>query len=69
MSKIKIDKNVPMPNVRGELLKTIKKMEVGDSISLPAKKRTYISSYSKRLGIKMTVRTVGDGVIRVWRFE
>lgn len=76
MSEYKVDKNVPIPEVRGlkggkriELLKT---MDVGDSVFISDMTKMEVQNRfynpSARLGMKVTVREV-DGGIRMWRIK
>lgn len=69
MSEIKIEKNIPIPPLypkRTGLSKTLKSMEVGDSILLTADEIISLTRVSKDAGVKVTRRMEGDKY-RVWR--
>lgn len=67
-----IEKDVPVPSpATGSGLKyPFVQMAVGDSFFVPGKTSRVFGgiagSYAKRLGIKVTMRTM-DGGVRVWR--
>ena len=69
--KLKIEKNIPLPQYNGKHVDLIQKMEVGDSV-LCEDLRTAKSLYQvmKRKGWKSSLRKVCDqeyGLYRVWR--
>jgi len=68
---MKIEKGIPIPSIQAEgLTVLLKQMEIGDSIFVPGKTTTGISSTLANVRAKnnfrFTSRTV-DGGIRVWR--
>lgn len=73
MSTFKVEKGIPIPpprkNPGGSKYNFITSLEVGDSFTVPlspATAHSVISKYSKRFGVKMTVRKESSGC-RVWR--
>jgi len=67
--EIKIEKDVPIPEggLTG-LGKVLSSMEIGDSILIPASKRTYMTYYQGRSQPKKFVTcSCEDGNVRVWR--
>lgn len=73
MSNFVIENDVPLPADAGTRQKyPFGALEVGDSFFVAGVKSKQISGtaaqYSRRHGIKLIVRTEGDGV-RVWRGE
>lgn len=78
MSKIKIDKGVPIP--KAELGRNRKypwdELQVGDSFFVPGKTRAtfngFASRFKKTHGIHFTLRTVTENDIkgvRIWRIK
>ncbi len=72
---IQIDKDIPIKPYRrgrtGMFTEALRAMDVGDSFLLtenPASDRHTAKRAAKRMGIKLTSRTV-EGGIRVWRIE
>lgn len=70
--EIKIDKNVPMPKEkRGKPCGyPWRQMEIGDSFFVSEKGYSGFHTWTKRLGIKISIRKVTEnGVtgVRVWR--
>jgi len=69
-TELKIEKGVPIPigktHITG-MISTMRKMEVGDSVSIPAKKRASWSSCAKSANIKIVTRKISDTETRVWR--
>lgn len=73
LSAITIDKGIPMPAGKTAVVDwpaLLNRMDVGDSILLPAEARSAIGSaatkFKKSTGRVLSIRTVADGV-RVWR--
>lgn len=67
---MEIEKGVPIPAARGkygELAKSIRKMGIGDSFICPEGQRNKFYMSAIRNGIKVTMRVMGDGKVRVWR--
>lgn len=67
MSKIRIDKGIPMPRKF-----PFEEMEVGDSFVVPPDThRTTVNIAAKRFGdkhgMKFATRTMPDGTLRCWR--
>lgn len=58
-----IKKNIPIPEAGGFPFKS---MEVGDSVLVDEKARTYAHNYGHQTGKKFTTRKEGDA-FRVWR--
>lgn len=73
----KIEKGIPIPPSKGgagrPTLYPFAKMEVGDSFTIESARKqqgrmcAIASDYGKRHGMRFTVRTIGDGMLRVWR--
>lgn len=67
---MKIDKDRPVPKAKGQLIPTVQKMEIGDSVFFkgPEGKKRYHSLYTAawRKKIKLRGRPEADGY-RVWR--
>ena len=62
-----IEKNVEQPKTaRGELPRTIREMQEGDSILIDKNKRIYTYLCAKNAGIKVKTALEGDK-FRVWR--
>lgn len=68
-----IEKGVPLPSPRGRpfgsasIMGTMRRMEVGDSLLLPGRKVTSLTSTIVQLRpLKYACRTV-EGGVRVWR--
>lgn len=75
LPQIKIEKGVPLPPSTkiGKWRDLLEKLEVGDSFFLPNNVRaanihSNLAVPARRLGIKITVRAISDGV-RVWRIK
>ena len=68
---------VPMSPVRKEMEEVIVQLEIGDSFILPDQLVSYINGYYSakanvrsafiKHGMKCTSRSIGSGVVRVWR--
>lgn len=72
MSDYKIDKDVPLPIVRGpkygHLIPLARELQIGDSVLLPD--TAHMSGFRricKRIGITTCVRPEGKKAQRVWR--
>lgn len=73
-SKIKVETGVPIPNKKGRKPSGIKEilesMKVGDSVVVPHHNQyDYVRYVMRRLGYKMTMRTLDDGSRRIWRIK
>jgi len=69
MSKIKVEKNIPIPKKPIYWKGILKTMEIGDSFFTTPRPNAHPTlNAAKALGIKITTRKEGDGV-RVWRIE
>lgn len=72
-SKIKIEKNVPIPvTKRGGtgIIALLKMLEVGDSFVYPGiNYPNNVVGYAQRSGIKVAVRKQDGGKYRIWRIE
>jgi hypothetical protein len=72
MTDIKIEKNVPMPEARGETIYPFSDMEVGDSFFVPGRTPNQMqnsaSHWRKKNGWKFTTARENDGT-RIWRKE
>lgn len=75
-----IEKNVPMPAMRGarlnplnrQILSSMHEMEVGDSFTVDGNARhiaVFVSKHAKRIGRKFTTSKAEEGKVRVWRCE
>lgn len=73
ITEIKIEKNVPIAGVciqaRSSLSIVFQQMEVGDSIVIKKTRVSTVYSTARYLNRKVTVRSLGDGNVRVWRVE
>ncbi len=76
MSKLVIEKGVPLPALRrdNELIAALKAMEPGDSVCIPcdsSKQRNNMVScvfgYAKKAGAKKFTTRIADGRLRIWR--
>lgn len=66
---IKIDKHVPMPNIRGYRTYPWKEMKVGDSFFTDVPSiRQQASVTGRRLSLVFATRREGEG-FRVWRVK
>lgn len=68
-----IESGIPLPE-KGQrrhtgLTATMRKMQVGDSITVAAKSRPNVFSVASAAGIKITTRLEPGGSLRVWRME
>lgn len=73
-----VDKDIPIPPAYSgrksgrKNIELLRKMDVGDSIFFPGMTTTVaynkVFSSAKRLGIKLTSRSVDDGA-RIWRIQ
>ncbi len=69
---LKIEKGIPIPDVRGKTGKVVammKSMKVGESFLFPISKRNSIPSYARQAKVEVTTRAVDDDHIRVWRMK
>lgn len=71
---IQIDKEIPIPptlgrgGMKGTSSYPVAMMDIGDSFVVPRKSQLSACSVAaKRIGRKVTYRTMGDGTFRVWR--
>lgn len=70
---------VPMSPIRKEMEEVIVQLEIGDSFILPDQLVSYINGYHSakanvrsafiKHGMKCTSRSIGSGVVRVWRTQ
>jgi hypothetical protein len=69
--EFKIEKNIPLPNVRDKSIASLlRQMEIGDSFFYPNGKHSFSGRFSSLRPKKFVVRTVlenGIKGIRVWR--
>lgn len=72
MSKIKIDKNIPIPDKYSHQKYPFNEMNIGDSFLVDDTNErslaSLVSRAGKRLNMKFILRTV-DGYCRCWRVE
>jgi hypothetical protein len=68
-TSIKIEKNIPIPSSRGAagVSAALRKLGIGDSFLVGLEHRASIRPAAARLGLRITVRTLDDNKIRVWR--
>jgi hypothetical protein len=75
-----IEKNVPMPTMRGarlnplnkNILESMNTMEVGDCFTVEGNARhiaVFVSKHAKKIEKKFTTSKAGEGMVRVWRCE
>ena len=57
-------KHVPVPS---GLVSTLRSLEIGESIAIPAAKKHSIHPAAKKAGVRMTIRTIEGGMVRAWR--
>ena len=73
MTKITIDKDVPIPEKKSKPRKyPWADMEVGDSFEMPLSTKTASAQASYagvRYGMKFTCRKTGPNTTRIWRIE
>jgi hypothetical protein len=70
VKKIKIEHGIPVPfGGKDKIATMLKLMKVGDSFIYPARNRTAVWVAAFRLNMKIVTRTVGNGMIRIWRSE
>lgn len=68
---LKIEKNVPMPEFRGEIVSIISKMEIGDSIpGLRSTQIVYCQQLLRNMGRKGSARQENNqNSYRLWRVK
>src|ERR1019366_3442976 len=49
------------------LVSTLKSLEIGESIVVSEAKKSSIHPAAKRAGVRMALRTLGDGTVCAWR--
>jgi hypothetical protein len=68
-----IEKGTPVPSRNshsGKLMMALKQMEVGDSMIVPLKVRTFVYTQANRqLGFKLKYRRIDDSTGRLWRIK
>ena len=57
-------KSVPVPC---GLVSTLRSLEMGESVIIPVSRRSSVHPAAKRAGIRVTVRTLENSTVRVWR--
>lgn len=71
--EVKIDKNIPFPvppdRPEGGWKVVIVKMQIGDSFECAYTSYPAIHCAAKKLNMKMTVRKLPQGRIRIWRVK
>lgn len=68
--EIKIEHGVPLKGFyNSQLSNAMRKMKVGDSFLFPEELRNNPPSTARRLGMKVSIRKTGDGMVRVWRIK
>ena len=73
-STITIEKDPPIPTVheKNSMLGLLKKMEVGDSFTLPystPRAWSTVGISRSKLGIKLAIRKISENECRVWRIK
>jgi hypothetical protein len=69
-SKIKIDKNIPVPGrPRGDVSHTIEQMELGDSVMIQLKELGAWRAAMERRGFKPISRKINESEYRIWKME
>jgi len=58
--------NIPIP-CRTGLVSTLRDLAIGESVAIPVKKKSSIHPAARRAGVRVTMRTLGDGTVRIWR--
>lgn len=66
ISVLNRSKDIPIPDRIG-LVSTLRGLEVGESVTIPESKKSSVHPAARRAGVRVTVRTLGDGTVRVWR--
>lgn len=71
INNIKIEKGIPLVPSRGRpgFVSVLKHMNLGDSIVIPSLSGNSIRSTARHVNVKIAVRSLGDGKIRVWRIK
>lgn len=67
-----IRKDLPIPESRLRrtgLSDTIRRMECGDSITVPARQRLGVHACARSVGAKVKTRSNRDGTVTVWRID
>lgn len=64
-----IETGIPMPKSTGRtgVAGALRRMNVGDSIVVPATYRTGIYTAARQIGVKVTTRMIDSEQMRVWR--
>lgn len=58
--------NIPIPTRVG-LVSALRDLKLGESIAVPEAKKSSIHPAARRAGVRVTLRTLGDGTVRAWR--
>ncbi len=61
-------KNIPIP-CRVGLVSALRNLAIGESFAVPEKKKSSIHPAARRAGVQVTLRTLGDGTVRIWRID
>jgi hypothetical protein len=59
-------RNIPIPTRVG-LVSALRDLEISESVDVPEAKKSSIHPAARRAGVRVTLRTLGNGVVRVWR--
>lgn len=63
-------KNNGRPRKRPAVVTLLHKLKVGDSFVVETMNQySYVASMAKREGVKLTMRNLEDGTIRVWKVK
>lgn len=67
-AEIKIEKGIPIPKAKSQgISAALRAMNVGDSIVMPAAQRGNLYACAKSVGVRLTLRSIDAGTVRVWR--
>ena len=67
-----VDIPIYKPSVNAELQElrsAVQKLEVGDSFEFRRTQQNHVYATARVLGIRVTIRDLGQGAARVWRIQ
>jgi hypothetical protein len=64
---MKIEKNIPLPGRRREMVFTLQRCKVGDSFVADCRNQSYPYSAALAAGVRIRTHKEEDGKYRVWR--
>lgn len=69
IGRYRIERGVPIPSRYGDKVRTMREMEIGDSVVLPRQEANWWTSISSKLGLSFATRKISDTHARCWRVE